>query len=271
MIKLGPDYKVIRLLCILLSFVKHNIDVVRLICSHQKKTLTHFVSMLKIDSILRKTKRQMVEACSWIPMNISAAYCDYGVQRPTLIAIGTTGLLMSINRFNFLSNQYFSAYAKQWVKQKIVQKIIEDNGGLNYIKNSDAKDNKMIKLKKLSLDYCLDDSDLHETVADDDIETDENETVEPDVELDITDVYDSMTTAKLALMSPTEERSVRLKKLSYDKLSLSNIGSDLGLSKEEIRQSLLSANVKFKEINCPDIMAYSRNKPIDLPCEDQHE
>ncbi len=129
----------------------------------------------------------------------------------------------------------------------------------------------MAKLKKLSLDYCLDDSDLHETVADDDIEISENEAVEPDVELDITDIYDSITTAKLALMSPTEERSVRLKKLSNDKLSLSNIGSDLGLSKEEVRQLLLSANVKFKEINCPDIMAYSRNKPIDLPCEDPHE
>ncbi len=129
----------------------------------------------------------------------------------------------------------------------------------------------MAKLKKLSLDYCLDDSDLHETVADDDIEISENEAVEPDVELDITDIYDSITTAKLALMSPTEERSVRLKKLSNDKLSLSNIGSDLGLSKEEVRQLLLSANAKFKEINCPDIMAYSRNKPIDLPCEDPHE
>lgn len=69
--------------------------------------------MLKIDSMLRKIKRQMFEACSWIPMNISAAYCDYGIQRPTLIATGTTGLLISINRFNFLSNQYFSAYAKQ--------------------------------------------------------------------------------------------------------------------------------------------------------------
>ncbi|PIM96090.1 RNA polymerase sigma factor rpoD [Candidatus Hodgkinia cicadicola] len=271
LIKLGPDYKVIQLLHILLSFVKQNIDVVRLICLHQKRSLTHLVSMLKIDSMLRKIKRQMFEACSWIPMNISAAYCDYGIQRPTLIATGTTGLLISINRFNFLSNQYFSAYAKQWVKQKIVQKIIEDNGGLNYIKNSDAKDNKMAKLKKLSLDYCLDDSDLHETVADDDIEISENEAVEPDVELDITDIYDSITTAKLALMSPTEERSVRLKKLSNDKLSLSNIGSDLGLSKEEVRQLLLSANAKFKEINCPDIMAYSRNKPIDLPCEDPHE
>ena len=95
--------------------------------------------------------------------------------------------------------------------------------------------------------------------------------VEPDVKLDITDVYDSMTTAKLALLSPTEERSIRLKQLSYDKLSLSNIGSELGLSKEQVRQLLLSANAKFKEINCPNIMAYSRDKPIDLPCEDPHE
>ncbi|KON71463.1 RNA polymerase sigma factor rpoD [Candidatus Hodgkinia cicadicola] len=271
LIKLGPDYKVIQLLNILLCFFKQNIDVIRLICLHQKKTLTHLVSVLKTDSILRRIKRQMFKACSWIPMNISAAYCDYGVKRSTLITIGTTGLLMSINRFNFLSNQYFSAYAKQWVKQKIIQKIIEDNGGLNHIRNSDAKDNKMVKLKQLSLDYCFDDSDLHETIADDDIEIDENEAVEPDVKLDITDVYDSMTTAKLALLSPTEERSIRLKQLSHDKLSLSNIGSELGLSKEQVRQLLLSANAKFKEINCLDIMAYSRDKPIDLPCEDPHE
>ncbi|PIM95321.1 RNA polymerase sigma factor rpoD [Candidatus Hodgkinia cicadicola] len=271
LIKLGPDYKVIQLLNILLSFVKQNIDVIRLICLHQKKTLTHLISVLKTDSILRRIKRQMFKACLWIPMNISAAYCDYGIKRSMLITIGTTGLLMSINRFNFLSNQYFSAYAKQWVKQKIIQKIIEDNGGLNHIRNSDSKDNKMVKLKKLSLDYCFDDSDLHETVADDDIEIDENEAVEPDVKLDITDIYDSMTTAKLALMSPTEERSVRLKQLCNDKLSLSNIGSELGLSKEQVRQLLLSANARFKEINCPDIMAYSRDKPIDLPCEDLYE
>ncbi len=129
----------------------------------------------------------------------------------------------------------------------------------------------MIKLKKLSLDYCSDDSDLHETVADDDIEIDEPEPVEPDENLDITDVYDSMTTVKLSLMCPFEERSVRLKKLSHNKLSLSDIGSDVGLTKERIRQLLLIVNEKFKEINHPNVMAYARTKPIDLPCEDPDE
>ncbi len=54
----------------------------------------------------------MVKACSWIPMNVSAAYCDYGIQRSELITIGTTGLLMSINRFNFQNNQHFAVFAK---------------------------------------------------------------------------------------------------------------------------------------------------------------
>ncbi|PIM95802.1 RNA polymerase sigma factor rpoD [Candidatus Hodgkinia cicadicola] len=268
LIKLDLDLLVMQLFHVLLLCFKRNIDVIRSTCLHQKKTLEHLVSVLKIDSIFRRTKRQMVKACSWIPMNVSAAYCDYGIQRSELITIGTTGLLMSINRFNFQNNQHFAVFAKWWVKQKIIQKILDENGGLKHIRNADSTDNKMVKLKKLSLDYCFDDSDLHETVADDDIEIDETETVEPTENLDITDVYDSMTTVKLSLMSPFEERSVRLKKLSQDKLSLSDIGLDVGLTKERIRQLLLSANDKFKEINHPNIMAYARTKPIDLPCED---
>ncbi|PIM95507.1 RNA polymerase sigma factor rpoD [Candidatus Hodgkinia cicadicola] len=271
LIRLDLELPIMQLFHVLLLFLKHNIDVIRLICLHQKNTLKHLISVMKMDSILRRIKRQMVKACSWIPMNISAAYCDYGIQRSTLIASGTTGLLMSINRFDFLKNQPFAMFAKWWVKQKIIQKILDENGGLKHIRNTDSTDNKMVKLKKLSLDYCFDDSDLHETIVDDDIEIDETEAVEPDEKLDITDVYDSMTTAKLTLMSPFEERSVRLKQLSYNKLSLSDIGSDVGLTKERIRQLLLSANVKFKEINCPDIMAYARTKPIDLPCEDLDE
>lgn len=134
--------------------------------------------------------------------------------------------------------------------------------------------NKTIRLKKLSLDYCLDDSNLHETVADNDIDIDEDGEKDDDDEgnineiMEIPNVYDHNATARLVLMSPFEERSVRMKKINHGKISLSNIGLNLGLSKERIRQLLLSANTKFIEMNSINIDEELRTKPIDLPCMD---
>ncbi|PIM95481.1 RNA polymerase sigma factor rpoD [Candidatus Hodgkinia cicadicola] len=274
LIKLEFDVKVMQLSWILMLFLKHNLRIIRLICLNQRRVLRHLISVLKIDSNLRRIKRQMVKACLWIPSNISAAYYSYGVPRSVLISAGITGLMIAINRFNFLGNQSFSTYAKWWVNQKIIQTIINNNEGLGSIRRGNKLNNKTIRLKKLSLDYCLDDSNLHETVADNDIDIDEDGEKDDDDEgnineiMEIPNVYDHNATARLVLMSPFEERSVRMKKINHGKISLSNIGLNLGLSKERIRQLLLSANTKFIEMNSINIDEELRTKPIDLPCMD---
>lgn len=124
----------------------------------------------------------------------------------------------------------------------------------------------------MSLDYYLDDSNLHETIADDDVDIDEddgnidNDEKESNETTEITNVYDSNTTAKLVLMSPFEERSVRMKKISHSKSSLSYIGLDLGLSRERVRQLLVSADNKFIKMNSINLNKELKIKPIDLPC-----
>ncbi|PIM96721.1 RNA polymerase sigma factor rpoD [Candidatus Hodgkinia cicadicola] len=272
LIKLEFDVKIMQLSWILILFLKHNLKTIGSICLNQRKTLKHLISIFKIDSNLRRTKWQLVKACAWIPSNISTTYCGYGVRRSELISVGMTGLVIAINRFNFLGNHCFSTYAKWWVKQKIIQSIINNSGGLESIRKSNKLDNKTIKLKKLSLDYYLDDSNLHETIADDDVDIDEddgnidNDEKESNETTEITNVYDSNTTAKLVLMSPFEERSVRMKKISHSKSSLSYIGLDLGLSRERVRQLLVSADNKFIKMNSINLNKELKIKPIDLPC-----
>ncbi|PIM96612.1 RNA polymerase sigma factor rpoD [Candidatus Hodgkinia cicadicola] len=269
LIKLRLDFKFTQLFELLIVFLRYNLNAVELICPYPRRMVGHIVLILKVDSFFRRAKRQMIEACSWIPMNLSAVYRDYGVKRPMLIAAGRLGLLISVNRFNFLGNQHFSAYAKWWVKQKIIQVIIKESGGLETIRNASNKDGKMVKLKRLSLDYCLDESGICEDIGGDDEMIEEDNGQEEEIELP--DARDSMISAKLALMSPSEERAVRLKAMSGGKMSLSDIGMDLGLSKEHIRQLLLNVKEKLTSIDTTNIMRYSRKIPIDLPLEDPDE
>lgn len=271
-IKLCFDIKLEQMFEFLIAYFRCSLNAIEIICSYPKRVTKHIVLLLKIDSIFRKAKRQMFEACLWIPMNISASYCDYGIERSVLNEAGKIGLLMSINRFNFIDKQNFFVYARWWVKQKIIEIIMEKNGGIEYIKNTNNKDNKTVKLKKLSLDYCLDESDMHEDVVDDD-EDDlkEEKFEEEDEKIDLPDVYDTMTTAKFALMSPMEERAIRLKAMKGNKLSLSDIGLNLGLTKERVRQLLLNIKNKLKNIGPSNVMTFSKTKTIDIPRDIPYE
>ncbi|PIM96516.1 RNA polymerase sigma factor rpoD [Candidatus Hodgkinia cicadicola] len=271
LIKLEFDVKIMQLSWVLILFLKHNLETLGSICLNQKKTLKHLISIFKIDSNLRRTKRQMVKACAWISSNISTTYCSYGVRRSELIAVGMTGLMVAINRFNFLGNHCFQTYAKWWVEQKVIQLIINNSGGLESIRKSNKLDDKTIGLKKLSLDYYLDDFNLHEVIADDGVDIDEDDgnvgddEEEPNETTGTTNVYDSNTTAKLVLMSPFEERAVRMKGISRGKPSLGHIGSNLGLSRERVRQLLVSADTKFIKMNSINLNKELKIKPIDLP------
>ncbi|XNX62333.1 MAG: hypothetical protein ACKFI0_00500 [Candidatus Hodgkinia cicadicola] len=96
---------------------------------------------------------------------MASAYALCGAKKSELVLVGRRGLQSSINRFDFLSSYRFSAYAKMWVKQRLLEVVTKRvNRNSLVLSDADNADNTT-KFKKLSLDYCADGTNLHDVVA----------------------------------------------------------------------------------------------------------
>ncbi len=131
LLKIGFDQKFIQFSRLCIVFTKNHLYSLKLRCLHIIKALKQLLYLLRVDSKLRQTKKQLFEVCSWIPSSFSTSYTEYGLHRSILVNAGKIGLLLAINRFDFLNSQHFPAYAKWWVKQKIIYVIINSSKEYN--------------------------------------------------------------------------------------------------------------------------------------------
>ncbi|XXM90201.1 sigma factor-like helix-turn-helix DNA-binding protein [Candidatus Hodgkinia cicadicola] len=252
------DYKFAQLVRIIIVTIKRKWLFIVLGDSCVVKSLMLLTRALSIDSTAKAYKRLVVDSSNWLINWILKIYFRRLSSKANIVEAGKTGLLVSVNRFDFGSGYKFSTYAKWWVKQKMgialtlalpvqqkrisVSKVRSANAelfGLNAISVV-----KVERLKLISFDRAGENYDLHSVIASDN-----------------SDVVDRRRGAvrifsmlqRLVFLTPKEERILRLRgHASFNRSwSLAKIGREMGLSRERIRQIEASAGAKVRTV-CND-------------------
>ncbi len=197
---------------------------------------------------------------------MASAYLCYGVcvfQKSALSLAGPCGLLAAVNRFDFLSSYRFPAYAKLWVKYKLLDLALKEINRTSVVM-LDA--GGAVKFKKLSLDYCVNGFSLHDVVA---AETDVSGIASTNLAWAVDDLKREEM-ARFVLISlvmmpaKKEARITRLRGLSdfQTKCSLLQIGFELGLTKERVKQLALKANEKLLQIGAFPLYSLLTKIPV---------
>ncbi len=129
----------------------------------------------------------------------------------------------------------------------------------NTVVLSNTRTKGATRFKKLSLDYCVNGSSLHDVIADRSApSTDAEIDVYSGVNADLSEAIDEGEREEMArymlislvLLPAREARIIRLRGLADfpAKWSLKRIGSELGLTKERVRQLVMVADRKLLEI-----------------------
>ncbi len=242
--KICFDQKLLQLLGFLISIAKRNTKMMLLRCVRVKRALKQLVVTLRVNNKFRSAKKALVNATAKMVDRMAGAYLCYGAQKSELSLAGRRGLLAAVNRFDFLSGYRFSAYAKLWVKYRLLELALRGIGRTSVVL-SNAYTGGAVKFKKLSLDYCANGSSFHDVVA---AET----RVFGSAGTDLAEAVDCLEREEMArsaliglVMLPAKEaRIVRLRGMAdfQTKMSLKQIGFELGLTKERVRQLALRAS-----------------------------
>ncbi|XXM93695.1 sigma factor-like helix-turn-helix DNA-binding protein [Candidatus Hodgkinia cicadicola] len=200
------------------------------------------LQLLGIDGKIRRYKRIVVGTSGWIPVQFLNACFQGAASKAEIIRAGKLGLLIAVNRFDFLSGFKFATYAKWWVKYRMLKAARLSTSGIpkvgviriRSVKNKHGVVSKTVTFAKtdsykaVSLDREIDStSSLHAVVAYSEAHS---------------TCFDSAmrgfeTLKKLVVLSSREERVLRLRRARSDhKLSLAKIGTQFGLTRERVRQ-----------------------------------
>ncbi len=169
---------------------------------------------------------------------------------------------MRLIGLTFLSGYRFPAYAKLWVKYKLLELALKEINRTSVVM-LDA--GGAVKFQKLSLDYCVNGFSLHDVVA---AETSVSGSASTNLVWTIDDFKREemarFVLISLVMLPAKEARIIRLRVLAdfQTEWSLRRIGFELGLTKERVRQLALKANEKLLQIGAFPLYSLLTETPV---------
>ncbi|XXN13684.1 MAG: sigma factor-like helix-turn-helix DNA-binding protein [Candidatus Hodgkinia cicadicola] len=255
--KANVDYKLAQLIRVVVLMLKRKWLFSALDCGCVLRSLALLSWALLCESKIRYYKRSVVSNSNWLAAWIFKTCFQYSFNKSGIVRAGRLGLLISVNRFDFHSGFKFSTYARWWVRHRMLDMSVSSaapqtprtsilkirSAGVGQNISSTISVVRADRYRMVSLDQTIGDNcDLHAITADD---------AAVNVEC-----YDGVARAfkflrRLALLSPREERVLRLRgrSLADSKRSLAEIGFELGLCKERIRQLELTASARVRTLD----------------------
>lgn len=218
----------------------------------------------------KAARNKLVESNLRFVVKIAKEYVNRGIEFEDLIDEGNAGLIQAVNHFDPNAGVKFISYAVWWIRQSIMKALYEFGHEIRLPMNRANELVNIEKARKLigenkseaaqakeiadmlgmdegivrnlmsvsremkSLDRNVRDDAGSETfgelIADDKYKTPEDETMENALHEDMEEV--------LSNLSPKEERILRLRYGfdGHEPMSLKEVGDEIGLTKERIRQ-----------------------------------
>ncbi len=238
-----------------------------------KKELFHIIrNIIKYESEEKQTKDTLVKSNLRLVVGIAKRYINRGLPLSDLIQEGNIGLLKAIEKFDFRLGNRLSTYASWWIRQTIIR-AIEDKSST--IRVPVYVNEKIKKLTKYNSDNTGDyESDVEKEFAGENIYSILQVMKEPlSLETPFGDdgsnlhecIPDNMPNSPiddvlknqlfeeaeeiLKTLPPREEKILRLRfGLGIDSsYTLQEIGNELGVSRERIRQLEATAIKRIRE------------------------
>jgi RNA polymerase primary sigma factor len=196
----------------------------------------------------QKIEKELVEGNLRFVITIAKQYQNQGMELPDLIAEGNFGLIKAIKNFDWTKENRFISYAVWWIRQTILQSLNENARTIrlpvNIVqeiqkekkKNDDGNSDVSEKLSSLPSIVYLDNTINEDGDCLIDVVMDEN-TISPDY---IFNTKEELNKRMLSILTILDDREKIIVEdyfgLNGNSKTLEEIGEDLDLTKERVRQ-----------------------------------
>ena len=233
-----------------------DINRIPLLTPEEEKQLFIRLKTAKDFDEYQKIKDRIINANLRLVIKYATLYQNNGLSLQDLIQEGNVGLMVAIDRFDVTLGYKFSTYATQWIIQKISIAIAEKSRIIKYPKHVHEL---LHKLNKLKIDYVYfysiefanpinmynnpKPNELKDYILDESNDS-EKEVMDKKEQEDIRELLENKSITK-------NERIVLIKRYGlYDNepATLKDVGEELNLSAERIRQIQKSGEVKIKTL-----------------------
>lgn len=220
------------------------IDLVPLLTAEEEKNLA-----LKASSGDKNAQNKLINANLRFVVKIANRYKGFGLEIEELINEGNIGLMKAVEKFDPAANNKFTTYAVWWITAEIQKAIRETSKGIKFPSYM-FQEMKKDKWNIASLDKPVgkeDDATIGDLLCDE-------RSCSPEEDF-YCSVAEEQVLTSMEILSKKEKDIITLRYgLNGQKpMSLSEVGHEIGLTKERIRQiekKALSSMKNYLDVQC---------------------